>query len=223
MTDVWPWATLLLLGGFHGVNPAMGWLFAVSMGLQKGDRAAVLRSLVPIALGHAASIAAVVAVVAVARVVVDPRVLQMVAAGILVAFGAYRLARAYRLVRGSRYRPRVGMGAGFSDLVLWSFLMATAHGAGLMVVPALIGLSVVSGLGTASNPHLEMVAAVGGSVGQALAAVGIHTFAMVGVAGLIALVVFDRVGLAILRRAWFNLDFLWALALLGAGTLTLLL
>jgi len=103
MTEAWPWVTLVLLGAFHGVNPAMGWLFAVGLGLQERRRAAVLRSLVPIALGHAASITAVVAVVAAAWAVIDPGAVRLVAGGVIVAFGAYRLAR------GWRHRARVGM------------------------------------------------------------------------------------------------------------------
>ena len=221
--ELWPWATLVLLGAFHGVNPAMGWLFAVGLGLQERNRAAVLRALVPIALGHAGAMAAVVAALGVARVMVDPGTLQLVAAGPLVAFGAFRVLRAYGIVRGSRYQTRAGMRVGFLDLALWSFLMATAHGAGLMVIPPLLRLSDAGGLAATSNPHLEMAAAVGGSIGQAVAAVSIHTLAMLAVAGAIALVVFEWVGLAVLRRTWVNLDLLWALALIGAGTLMLVL
>lgn len=216
--EIWPWATLVLLGVFHGVNPAMGWLFAVGLGLQEQNRRAVLRSLVPIALGHAVSIGAVVAVVGVARVLVDPHTFQLAAAGVILVFGGYRLAR------GSRHgRARVGMRVNFFDLTFWSFLMATAHGAGLMVVPALLGLPVANDPATLSNPHLGMVIAVGSSFGVALAAVAVHTFAMLIVAGAIAVVIFDRVGLAILRRAWVNLDLLWALVLLCAGGILLVL
>lgn len=217
MTHLWPWVTLALLGAFHGINPAMGWLFAVGLGLQERDRAAVLRALVPIALGHAASIATVVVAVWAARVLIDPHAVQLAAGGVLAAFGAYRL------LRGFRHRARVGMRVGFSDLVLWSFLTSTAHGAGLMVVPPLLGLSGAGDPAATANPHLAIGAAVAGSVAQALAAVGLHTLAMIAVAGAVAVVVFDRVGLGILRRAWVNLDLLWGLALVGAGLLMLVL
>lgn len=213
MTDVWPWATLVLLGAFHGVNPAMGWLFAVGLGLQERDRAAVQRALIPIALGHAASIASVVAAVGAARALIDPYAVRLASAGVLVVFSAYRL------LRGSRHRARVGMRVGFSDLTLWSFLTSTAHGAGLMVVPALLGLPAGGGHAATAHSQLAMGAAVADSVGQALATVAVHTLAMLAVAGAVALVVFDRVGLGFLRRAWVNIDLLWALALVAAGAL----
>ncbi len=217
MTDLWPWATLAVLGAFHGINPAMGWLFAVGLALQQGRRAAVCQALIPIALGHAASIAAVAATAWMARALVDPRPLRLTAAGVLVAFGTYRL------VRGSRHRTRVGMQVGFRDLALWSFLAATGHGAGLMVVPALLGLPRVGGAPVVSNPHLAIGGAVGSSIGLAVGAAAVHTFAMLAAAGSVAIIVFDRVGLAILRRGWINFDLLWALALLGAGALMLVL
>src|ERR671939_2215721 len=128
-----PWLALILLGAFHGLNPAMGWLFAVALGLQEGRTAAVLRALPPIALGHAASVATVVALVAAAQLVVPLAALRVVGAAALLLFGVWRLVR-----RGAD--PRwVGMRVGFRDLTLWSFLMSSAHGAGLMLVPILLG------------------------------------------------------------------------------------
>src|SRR5438046_9950451 len=128
MNDLWPWLTLFGLGAFHGINPAMGWLFAVALGLQEQKRAAVLRALPPIALGHALSIGIIIAVVLLARVAVPYRTLKIAAAAILFCFGLYRLLR-------SRHPNWVGMRVGFTDLTLWSFIMASAHGAGLMLVP----------------------------------------------------------------------------------------
>src|ERR1044071_9194316 len=113
---------------FHGINPAMGWLFAVALGLQQQKRAAVFGALPPIAVGHAVSIGIIIAAVLVARVSVSHRVLKVAAAAILFAFGLYRLLRA-------RNPNWVGMRVGFGDLTLWSFVMASAHGAGLMLVP----------------------------------------------------------------------------------------
>src|SRR5215831_9900251 len=113
---------------FHGINPAMGWLFAVALGLQEQRRAAVLRALPPIVLGHALSIAVIVAAVLVARVTLPHRTLKIAAAAVLFAFGLYRLLR-------TRHPNWVGMRVGFGDLTLWSFVMASAHGAGLMLVP----------------------------------------------------------------------------------------
>ena len=128
MSELWPWLAVFGLGMFHGINPAMGWLFAVALGLQEQRRAAVFRALPPIALGHALSIGIIIAVVLLARVTVPHRTLKIAAAAILFAFGLYRLLR-------SRHPNWVGMRVGFGDLTLWSFVMASAHGAGLMLVP----------------------------------------------------------------------------------------
>lgn len=211
MTGASTWAVLAGLGVFHGLNPAMGWLFAVALGLQRQRRGAVLWSLLPIALGHALSIALVVATLAALRVLVNVRILQGAAALCLFAFGFYRLA--------ARHTARGGMQVGFADLTLWSFLMATGHGAGLMLIPVL--LEMPAGVGHAGHPHMAAMTTLGTSVGAALAAVGVHTLAMLVVMGLVAILVYDWAGLALLRRGWINFDLLWALALIGAGTILL--
>src|SRR5213078_1707843 len=128
VSDLWPWLVIFALGLFHGLNPAMGWLFAVALGLQEQRRAAVLRALLPIALGHALSIGIIIGAVLVARISLPHSTLKFAAAAILFAFGLYRLLR-------SRHPNWVGMRVGFFDLTLWSFIMASAHGAGLMLVP----------------------------------------------------------------------------------------
>jgi hypothetical protein len=199
----WPWITLLLLGAWHGLNPGMGWLFAVSRGLQERRGGAVVGALPPIALGHALAIAVALAVVAIGRASVPLVVLRWATAAILIGFGISRLFR--------HHHPRwVGMRVGFRDLTVWSFLMATAHGAGLMLAP----LFVVD----AARPscHADAGLTLSGPIDY-VAATAAHTAAMLAVAGLIALVVYHKLGLALLRRAWFNLDWLWALALVGAG------
>jgi hypothetical protein len=217
----WPWLALILLGAYHGLNPAMGWLFAVSLGLQEGRREAVLKAFWPIALGHAAAVTLVVAAVLAAQVVVPLEVLRYAAAGALILFGLYKLIR--------RKHPRwVGMRVGFKDLTAWSFIMASAHGAGLMLVPVLLELS-----GTMHEMEHEAHEAHehwGHSVHLFLtnpaaladiAAVAVHTIAMFAVMAAVALVVYDRLGLMILKRTWFNVDLIWAGALVGAGLLTL--
>ncbi|MGH2532453.1 MAG: hypothetical protein ACRDJW_09115 [Thermomicrobiales bacterium] len=214
-----PWLTLALLGAFHGLNPGMGWLFAVALGLQERSRAAVLRAFGPIAVGHAASVALVVALVGAWQRAVAPGTLSAVGAGALILFGLYKLL-------APMSHPRwVGMRVNFRDLTIWSFLMATAHGAGLMLVPVLLRLPAgdASHASHASHAeHLQMLGATAGlAVGAAeVIAVGVHTVAMFLAMGLIAIVVFDKLGLAVLRRAWFNLDRIWAGALIGAGVLT---
>ena len=204
---VWPWIALAGLGAFHGVNPAMGWLFAVALGLQQRRRAAVLGALPPIALGHAVSIATVALAVAALRAFFDLRLLQVAAALVLFGFGIYRLA--------ARHRGRGGMRVGFGQLALWSFLMATAHGAGVMLLPVLLRLPMAHD--PAMHSHMAALAALGQSASVALAAVGVHTLAMLVVVGAVAIVVYEWVGLAFLRRGWVNLDLVWALALIAAG------
>lgn len=224
-----PWLSLILLGAFHGLNPGMGWLFAVALGLQAGRRRSVIGALGPIAAGHLASIAVVVVMVGVARLVVPPGVLQYAAAAVLVAFGLVKLTRF-----GSH--PRwVGMRVAPHELAAWSFLMATAHGAGLMLAPVILRLpgddAASAAHAAVSGSHAEHLASL--TTAQAnssialpaadLLAIGVHTAAMLVVMGAIGLLVFDLVGLAILRRAWINLDRVWAGSLIAVGLLTLAL
>ncbi|GBC84705.1 hypothetical protein HRbin11_01138 [bacterium HR11] len=202
------WLALALLGAYHGVNPAMGWLFAVALGLQERSRRAVLGALVPIAVGHWASIGLVTAVLLSLQLRLPQGLLRGLAAAVLMTFGLYRLVR-------SRHPRWVGLRVGFRDLVLWSFLMATGHGAGLMLVPVLLGVSPAGG----GHHHGGMADTSGGpgSVSLGLAAVAWHTAVYLLVMGLVAFVVYEKVGLAVLRRAWVNLDVLWAAALIAAG------
>jgi uncharacterized membrane protein len=215
MSESWPWLTLALLGAYHGLNPAMGWLFAVALGLQEQRRGAVLQALPPIALGHAIAILVVVFVIGVAQIVVPLDVLRYVCATALILFGLFKLAR--------RRHPRwVGMRVGFRDLTGWSFLMASAHGAGLMLVPILMRLASTDQMHGA-HAHGTHHAAMAGSatVLADLAMVGLHTLAMFAVMAAVAVVVYEKLGVLILKRAWFNVDVLWAGALVGAGVITL--
>ncbi len=210
----WPWMALAGLGAFHGLNPAMGWLFAVALGFQRQSRGAVLQALLPIAAGHALSVAMVVVAISVLRILFDITSLEIGAAIALIAFGLYRLL--------ARHRGRVGMQVSGAQLLLWSFLMATAHGAGLMLIPVLLGMPI----GAASSEHLQHMAAfssLGPSVGIALAALGVHTFAMLATAGAVAIVVYEWAGLAFLRRSWINIDLIWVFALVGAGVILLIM
>jgi hypothetical protein len=218
----WPWLALIGLGAYHGLNPAMGWLFAVALGLQEGRREAVVKAFWPIALGHAAAVTLVVAVVLGVQAVVPLGVVRYLAAASLILFGLYKLIR--------RKHPRwVGMRVGFKDLTAWSFIMASAHGAGLMLVPVLLKLS--GSMHEMEHQAHEAHEHWGHSVHlfltnpealADLAAVAVHTLSMFAVMAVVALVVYDRLGLMILKRTWFNVDLLWAAALVGAGVITLL-
>jgi hypothetical protein len=208
--EVVPWLALAVLGAYHGLNPGMGWLFAVVLGLQERRRSAVLRALPAIAVGHEASIAAVAALLLVAQVVSTASLLRPVGALALVLFGLFKLVR-------PRAHPRwVGLRVTPRDLAVWSFLMSSAHGAGLMLVPVVLGLPVESE--APDLPGLSLNAAL---LVQQVAAVLVHTLAMLLVMGVVAVVVYERVGVGFLRRAWLNLDPLWAIALIAAGVATL--
>ena len=209
MTGAWSWIALAGLGAFHGLNPAMGWLFAVALGLQRQRREAVLQALLPIAVGHALSVSVVVLAVTALRLLIDLRSLQVGCAVLLIGFGLYRLL--------ARHRGRFGMQVSAGQLVLWSFLMATAHGAGLMLLPVLLGMPQGSASGEHAHLHAHVMSAVQQGTGIALLAIGVHTLAMLCVAGAVGIAVYQWLGLAFLRRGWINLDLIWVIALLGAG------
>ena len=207
MTEAWPWLALAGLGAFHGLNPAMGWLFAVALGLHRESRAVVLLALLPIVAGHLLSIATVAGL--------------MLAAGYLVPYGLVRTASGLLLIAwaiyhwrfGRRHRVRFGLQAGLAGLAVWSFLMATAHGAGAMLWPALMPLCFSPGA-TAAGPT--------GQIAMALAGIGVHTLAMLVTTTAMAILVYEWLGVAILRRAWLNVDLIWTAALVVTGTILLI-
>jgi hypothetical protein len=212
----WPWGVLFLLGAYHGVNPGMGWLFALSLGLQQRSRKAVLRALAPIGLGHAIAIALTLAVVGLVQLRVPFATLRYLVAAILFALGLYRVFR-------SRHPRGAGMRVGFRDLMVWSFLMASAHGAGLMLAPVLL-----------ARPMEGMHHSMNGSAASGLAgiapsllilAVLVHTLGLIVVAGAVAILFYqsyEKWGLGLLRHTWFNFDLLWAFALMIAGVAALM-
>lgn len=204
---------MLLLGTYHGLNPAMGWLFAVALGMQEQRGSAVARSLLPIALGHALAIGSVVLAAAFLGLTLSLTAIRYSVAVILVGLGMVCLVR--------HQHPRwVRMQVGFKDLTLWSFLMASAHGAGLMVVPVLVGTNTVEAQGRMTD-HNHMPPTASPLAGILLTTV--HTIAYLAVTGLIAWVVYRKLGLAFLRKAWFNFDVVWAGALMVTGIVTLLM
>ena len=216
MSDLWPWLAVFGLGIFHGINPAMGWLFAVALGLQEQKRAAVFRALPPMVLGHALSIGIIIAVVLAARVSLPYRTLKIAAAAILFAFGLYRLLR-------SRHPNWVGMRVGFGDLTLWSFIMASAHGAGLMLVPLFLQSPTEQTADHHDGHQMHAWAFANFSAPSLLiAAVVVHTLGYLITTALVAIVVYEKLGVAILRRAWFNIDLIWMLALMITGVFILL-
>ena len=200
---------LLLLGAFHGINPAMGWLFAVALGMQENRSTAVWRALVPIGVGHACAVAAAVALGIIAGIVLPTDALRWPIAVILVMLGASRLFR--------HRHPRYGsMRIGLAGLTIWSFLVATAHGAGLMVLPVWLRMSAAPGDHSA---HLHGTT----DLASGLAATAVHSGSYLIVTAAIAWIVFHKLGVGLLRKAWINLDLIWAVALIASGALTALL
>jgi hypothetical protein len=227
----WPMVTLLALGAFHGINPAMGWLFAVALGLQEQRGSAVWKAMLPLAVGHALAVAVAIIIAVAVGLVIPMSFLKWIVAGLLVTMGIVQIVR-------HRHPRWGGMQIGARDLAIWSFLMASAHGAGLMVLPFLFG-------GGDTNAHAHHhshgvehagVTEIGGHAEHAavlfagmngepmIGVIGtiVHTLGYLAVMGVVAIVVYEKVGLRLLRRAWINLDLVWAAALIATGLLTLI-
>ncbi|HWJ20732.1 MAG TPA: hypothetical protein VNS52_00135 [Gemmatimonadaceae bacterium] len=215
---MWPWAALLLLGAAHGINPGMGWLFAVALGMQEQERRAVWRALLPLAAGHTVAIAGTIAVAGMLGLALPVGTLKWLVAATLFGVGVMHLIR-------HRHPRWGGMRVGARDLTVWSALMATAHGAGLMALPFVLRASAdaTAADGGAHAGHAAMVhtAGLAGGAGVGLWATAVHTLGYLSVTGVVAVVVYEKVGLRALRRAWVNLDVLWAGALVVTAVLTL--
>ncbi|HXJ06377.1 MAG TPA: hypothetical protein VNH65_14825 [Candidatus Acidoferrum sp.] len=233
-----PWLVLLALGAFHGINPGMGWLFAVALGLQERRRSGVLSALLPLGLGHGLAVAAALVAALLLGVIVPLQYLRWIVAGILIPLGISRMIR-------HRHPRWASMQVGMGRLTLWSFLMASAHGAGLMVVPVFLGISASSSpmvhhhmegmlLSGASTPSTSSTSAEGGAPNKeapasyatgpavALFATALHSLGYLLVTAFVALLVYEKLGLELLRKAWFNLDLLWAISLTATGVIGLL-
>ena len=195
----------------------MGWLFVVALGLQEQKRAAVLRALPPIVLGHALSIGIIIAAVLMARISLPHLALKIAAAAILFAFGLYRLVR-------SRHPNWVGMRVGFGGLTLWSFIMASAHGAGLMLVPFFLTPPDKPNTHHSYSHSGEHMWGFANFSGPSLltASVAVHTLGYLLTTALVAILVYEKLGVGMLRRAWFNIDLVWMVALMVTGTFILL-
>ena len=216
------WASIALLGSLHGVNPAMGWLFAVSLGLQAQSGRAVWSALGPLALGHALAVAAAVAAAAALGIVLPPAVMRWAAVVALLSFGVLHL-------RGHAH-PRwgaSGMCVGPRQLTMWSFVVSSAHGAGIMMLPFVLGPRTTSGgedthSAIGGGLHAAHLASTGvaSSETTALLATLVHTAGYLAVAGTIAWVVYERLGLRFLRSTWINMNVIWAGALIVTAVAT---
>jgi hypothetical protein len=204
---------MALFGAYHGINPGMGWLFAVALGMQEEKGSAVGRALCPIALGHALAVGAVVLAAAFLGMALPQEAIRYSVAAFLFGLGVYSLVR-------HRHPRWVRMQVGFRDLAVWSFLIATAHGAGLMVLPVLLGHSTVEAAHRMTD-HYHAVAA--SSPLAALLATAVHTTTYLAVTGFVAWVVYSKLGLGILRKAWPNINFVRAAVLVVTGMVTALM
>jgi intracellular septation protein A len=208
----WAWWAIVGLGAYHGLNPGMGWLFAVSNGMQERRPGGVFLALPPIALGHFLAMAAALLPFTLFWLYLEKLgEIRALAGLLLVIFGVYKLV--------SQRHPRFLARIGPSHLALWSFLMATAHGAGLMLVPVVLGIC--TDARAARGGHQAMLVLAGDSVGLSFVAVAVHTAAMVLTGGAIAWLVYRYLGLGLLRRAWLNLDLIWAVLLIVVGAIAL--
>ena len=211
MSAGWGWPALFLLGlgAYHGINPGMGWLFSVALGMQENSARAVLRSLAPITLGHALAIGAVLLLASLVQIVLPMQYVRIAVAASLITLGVYRVVR-------SRHFRWGGMQVDFRDLTIWSFLMASAHGAGLMVLPVVLGMRSAN---ASDGHHMHQFQDPATAVWATL----VHTLGYLMVTAAVALVVYRKLGLALLRKAWFNLDLVWAVALIVTGTLAIVI
>jgi hypothetical protein len=195
--------SMVVFGAYHGLNPGMGWLFALALGLQQEKERAIWLSLLPITLGHAFSIALVGGAILSLQAFISLHTLQLLTSLLLIGFGIYKLFNWYR-------HPRwVGMRVNWPQLTGWSFLMATGHGAGLMVAPALLSLM---------NSSQSQNGAGGLEAGLGVI---IHTASMLLTMALVAWLVYKKLGLMVLRKGWVNFDLIWAAALLLVGSISL--
>ena len=207
MSDLSPWLALIALGAFHGLNPAMGWFFAASLGLYRKSRGVILASLIPIAAGHAAAIAVVVFAAIGLGLTVEARTFRILSGLLLIAWGLYHW------FFGHRHHVRITSATGLTGIGAWSFLMAMAHGAGMMLVPVLMPMAHVH---NHAGGHADHMVATD-SFAIAMLGVAVHTLAMLIVTLCIALLVYQSAGFEILKRRWINLDLAWTLALIGMG------
>jgi len=212
---------LLSLGALHGLNPGMGWLFAVALGVQHGERRAVWRALGPLAMGHALAIAAAVAIALSLGVVLPSAGVRWGAAALLVGLGVWQL-RGHRHAPFGRWRV-AGLRATGRELTIWSFVVATAHGAGLMAAPfalrARLGVASHSDHASHSAASLASIASVDWPT---LWATSVHTAGYLLVTALLAVIVYERAALHLVRRAWINFDLVWGATLVLTGVAVVL-
>jgi hypothetical protein len=207
------WLAVIASGIYHGINPGMGWPLALSAGLMKKKQSALFGALGPLAIGHLAAIFLIILPFSMLAVlVVWRREIQIGAALILITFGVFRFFNRRHPLLLARIAP--------TRLALWSFVIAIAHGAGLMLVPMYLGLHQTDEM---ASGHMAASTLMANSVVMALFVSLVHVTAMITTGGLTAFLVYHWLGLTFVSRSWFNLDGFWALSLIAIGLLALVL
>ena len=210
-TSAWLWAAIVVSGLYHGINPGMGWPLAVAAGLMDKSARALLAALVPLSAGHLLAMLVMLLPFAMLLALVQwERQIQTGASLLLIAYGGLRLVYPRHPRVLARIRP--------AQLALWSFVVAIAHGAGLMLVPIYLGLCASAGL---DRGHEAAASIIGASVAMALIVSVVHSVAMIAAGGGAAWLVYRYLGLQYLSRGWFNLDTVWALSLILVGAIAL--
>jgi hypothetical protein len=212
-TAAWLWLAVVASGLFHGVNPGMGWPLAVSAGLMEKSSRALVAALGPLAAGHLLAVLVVILPFALLVTLVEwQRQIQIGASLIVIAFGIFRLVDRRHPRSLARIRP--------TQLALWSFAVAIAHGAGLMLVPIYLGLCRQADLDAG---HAAAGALIDASLSMAVLVAIVHATAMIAAGGCSAWLVYRTLGLKFVSRSWFNLDSVWAVSLILVGAIALVL
>ena len=206
------WLAVVASGFYHGVNPGMGWPLAVSAGLMGRGRRDVVAAMAALAAGHLVSMLVILLPFALMTALLDwQREIRIGASAAVIAFGVFRLVNRRHPRALARIRP--------TQLALWSFAIATAHGAGLMLLPIYLGLCSTEDLDTVHRASSILMAQ---NAATAVLVSLTHTLSMVTAGGVIALIVYGWLGLKFISRSWFNLDFVWAMSLILIGAIGLL-
>jgi hypothetical protein len=208
-TSAWLWAAIVASGLYHGINPGMGWPLAVAAGLMDKSARALLAALVPLSAGHLLAMLVMLLPFAMLLAFGEwQRQIQAGASLLVIAYGVLRLIYPRHPRVLARIKP--------AQLALWSFVVAIAHGAGLMLVPIYLGLCESAGL---DSGHQAAATLIGANFAMALIVSVVHTVAMISAGGGAAWLVYRYLGLQYLSRSWFNLDAVWALSLILVGAL----
>jgi hypothetical protein len=205
------WLAVVASGLYHGVNPGMGWPLAVSAGLMERSSRALVAALGPLTIGHLLAMFVVILPFALLVALVEwQQQIQIGASLLVIGFGIFRFV--------NRRHPRVLARIRPTQLGLWSFAVAIAHGAGLMLAPIYLGLCLAADL---DKGHEAAGALINANLGMVVLVSIVHSVAMIGVGGLLAWLVYRYLGLKFVSQSWFNLDATWAFSLILVGALSL--